>query len=152
MEPHERKFTKPFIKSRDVQERMAKELRDNPLIGNIELAERLDDFIQDLPRDKRIEFNSYALAHLRGTVESKLKPPVAKNRQSRDERAKTKAIAQKAARELIAASRVQWLLGLTYEQLDDTLKIGSALRARMQPGQRVTDVWTGEEIKALLLA
>lgn len=134
-------FTKPYIKSRDLQERIASELTDNPEIGNIAMAETLYDWFMDLEKGKQIEIFSYAISHLRPNVEKKL---------NGKGDGKTRAAGERAAKRLILIAKVRWFLSMTYDQIDDTLKIGAQLKERMKPGQRVSDVWTNKQIERLL--
>lgn len=134
-------FEKPYIKSPGFQQRIDEELSRRPNATSAEIAESIFDWFMDVGRGVQTEILSYAVSHMRGNVKRKRDPKTAAERRKRGEA---------EAQRLIRLDRAKWLLNLTYDRLSLVVDLGPTLQAKMQPGQKVSDVWSLQKVMRLM--
>jgi hypothetical protein len=139
-------FDKPYLKSRDLQKRISEELAADPAINSIGIAENLYAWFMELDRPKQVEILSYAISHLRPMIRDKMAG------RKRPSSALSKARTKEQAEALVRRHLAKRMMELTYELIDATLSVGPALKAKMQPGQKVKDVWKEAQIIKMLKA
>lgn len=137
------KFAKAHIKVRRLQDVMAEELKAEASTTNAELAEILWPWLIKQGEDLQKEVFTYAISHIRKVVEDKLNPRKRKN---------TKPVTDAQAAKLLQRYNAKQMLNMTYELLSAVADIGPKLQAKMQPGQRVKDVWKESQIVRMLKA